>query len=59
MKLFKEFKDVFSLTNKDLKTYDTKIIHHVIPLKEDKKPFQQKLRNIHPSLESLVKKELN
>ena len=36
-----------------------KIIQHVIPLKEDEKPFQQKLRNMHPSLELLVKKELN
>lgn len=42
-KLFKEFKDVFMWTYKDLKTYDTKIIQHVIPLKEDAKPFQQKI----------------
>ena len=59
MKLFKEYKDVFTWTYEDLKTYDTKIIQHVIPLKEDAKPFQQKLRKMHPSLESLVKKELN
>ena len=43
MKLFKEFKDVFAWTYEDLKTYDMKIIQHVIPLKEDAKPFQQKL----------------
>ena len=36
-----------------------KIIQHVIPLKEDANHFQQKLRKMHPSLESLVKKELN
>ena len=59
MKLFKEFKDVFVWTYKYLKTYETKIIQHVIPLKEDAKHFQQKLRKIHPSLKSLVKKELN
>ena len=59
MKMFKEFKDVFAWTYKDLKTYDTKIIQHIIPLKEDAKPFQQKLRKMHPSLYSLVKKELN
>jgi hypothetical protein len=59
MKLFKEFKDVFAWTYEDLKYYDTKIIQHVIPLKEDAKPFQQKLRKVHPSLETLVKKELN
>ena len=57
--MFKEFKDVFTWTYKDLKTYDTKIIQHVIPLKEDAKPFHQKLRKLHPSLEPLVNKELN
>ena len=59
MKLFKEFKGVFTWTYEDLKTYDMKIIQHIIPLKEDAKPFQQKLRKTHPSLESLVRKELN
>ena len=59
MKLFKEYKDVFAWTYEDLKTYDMIIIQHIIPLKEDAKPFQQKLRKMHPSLEPLVKKELN
>ena len=59
MRLFKEYKDVFTWTYEDLKTYDMKIIQHIIPLKEDAKPFHQKLRKMHPSLESLVKKELN
>ena len=40
MKLFREYKDVFAWTYEDLKTYDTKIIQHVIPLKENAKPFQ-------------------
>ena len=40
MKLFREFKDVFVWTYGDLKTYNTKIIQHIIPLKEDAKPFQ-------------------
>jgi hypothetical protein len=31
--------DVFTWTYQDLKTYDTKIIQHVIPLKKDTKPF--------------------
>jgi len=39
IKLFREFKDVFAWTYEDLKTYDTKIIQHIIPLKEDAKPF--------------------
>ena len=59
MKLFKEFKHVFRWTYEDIKTYDTKIIQNIIPLKEDANPFHQKLRKMHPSLESLVKKELN
>ena len=59
IKLFKESKDVFSWTYDDLKTYNTKIIQHIIPLKQDAKPFQQKLRKMHPSLEPLVKEELN
>ena len=59
MKLFKEYKDVFMWTYEDLKTYDMKIIQHIIPLKEDANPFQQKLWKMNPSLESLVKKELN
>ena len=42
-----------------LKTYDMKIIHNIIPLKEDAKPFQQKLRKMHPSLEPLIHMELN
>ena len=58
MKLFKEFKDVFACTYKYLKNYDTKIIQYIIPLKEYAKPFQQKLRKMHPSLEPLVKKQL-
>jgi hypothetical protein len=43
----------------DLKTYDTKIIQHVIPMKPQMKPFQQKLRKMHPSLEPQVKAEMN
>ena len=59
MKLFKEYKDIFTWTYEDLKTYDTKIIQHVIRLKENANPFQQKLRKMHPSLKPLVKKVLN
>ena len=59
MKLFREFKDVFTWTYEDLKTYDMKIIQHIIPLKKYAKYFQHKLRKMHPSLEPLVKKELN
>jgi ribonuclease HI len=42
--LLREFDDVFTWTYEDLKTYDTSIIEHKIPLKEEAKPFRQKLR---------------
>ena len=38
--LFKEFQDIFSLSYEDLKSYDTNIIQHKIPIKEDHKHFK-------------------
>ena len=43
LKLFKQYQDVFTWSYRDLKTYDTCIIQHTIPLKSKVKPFQQKL----------------
>jgi hypothetical protein len=57
--LFKEFKDVFAWTYDGLKNFDPNIIQHVIPMKPQTLPFQQKLRKTHPKLEPTVKKELN
>ena len=37
--LFRQYKDVFTWTYEDLKTYDTKIIQHVIPIKVGFKPY--------------------
>ena len=34
-------------------------MQHIIPMKPAAKPFQQKLRKIHPTLESIVKKYFN
>ena len=34
-------------------------MHHNIPMKPDVKPYQHKLRKMHPSLEPSVKKELD
>jgi ribonuclease HI len=39
-KLLREFVDVFAWTYEDLKTYDTSVIEHKIPLKEEAKPFR-------------------
>jgi ribonuclease HI len=57
-KLLKEFADVFAWTYEDLKTYDTSVIEHKIPLKEEAKPFRQKLRQINPMLLPVMEKEV-
>jgi hypothetical protein len=44
--------------DQDLKTYDTRIIQHTIPLKFGVKHFQQNLHKYHPSLEPLMYQEL-
>jgi hypothetical protein len=44
VKLLKDFTDIFTWIYDDLNLYETKVIQHVIPLKEDHKPFKQKLR---------------
>lgn len=56
--LLKEFADVFAWKYGDLKTYDTEIIQHKIPLKEDTKPFRQKLRCFNPTLLPIMEKEI-
>ena len=40
IELFKEFSDVFAWSYEDLKSYDTEIIQHKIPFKENQKPFK-------------------
>jgi hypothetical protein len=54
--LLKECVDVFSWTYEDLRTYDTNVIEHKIPLKEDAKPFKKKLRHINPMLLLIMEK---
>ena len=54
----KEFADVFAWEYSDLKTYDTAIIQHGIPLEKDTIPFKQKLRPISPLLLPVVEKEI-
>eukprot|EP00253_Pinus_taeda_P029475 PITA_29475 len=56
--LFKQYRDVFTWTYDYLKTYDKRIAQHIIKIKEGAKPYQQKLRKVHPSLEPLIQKEL-
>ena len=56
--LFKQYKDVFAWTYEYLKTYDTCIIQHVVPIKAGVKPFQHPLRKMHPKLEPLIQSEV-
>jgi hypothetical protein len=59
IKLLKKYKDVYAWSNDDLKTFDISVIQHTIPMLSEEKPVQQKLRKIHPNLETQIKKELN
>jgi hypothetical protein len=52
------FLDVFAWIYEDLKVYDTKVIQHVIPIKDGHKPCKKKLRRIIPLLFPLIEKEV-
>jgi hypothetical protein len=54
----KDFPDIFVWSYDDLKFYETKVIQHVIPLKEYQNPFKQNMRWINPLLLPLVEKEV-
>jgi ribonuclease HI len=57
-KLLKEFSDIFAWQYDDLKTFDTDVIQHKIPLNKDSKPFHQKLRSFNPLLLPTMEKEI-
>jgi hypothetical protein len=56
--LLKKYKDVFAWSYDELKTYDTTVIEHKIPLKLGIKPFRQKLRQINPVLLPVIEREV-
>ena len=56
--LMKEYSDVFAWSYRDLKAYDTRIIHHTISINKDEMPFKKNLRRINPKLLPLVEKEI-
>jgi hypothetical protein len=58
IQLLKEFDDVFAWKYDDFQTCDTSIIEHKIPLKDDTKPFRQKLWKINPMLLPVMEKEI-
>ena len=56
--LMKEFAHIFAWEYIDLKTYDTNIIQHRIPLEKDTIPFKEKLRSMSPLLLPVIEKEI-
>jgi len=56
--LLGRYKDVFTWSYEELRTYDTIVIEHKIPLKLGVKPFRQKLKQINPILLSVVEREV-
>jgi ribonuclease HI len=57
-KLLKEFSDIFAWQYDDMKTFDTDVIQHKIPLNKDTKLFRQKLRSFNPLLLPTMEKEI-
>jgi hypothetical protein len=57
-RLIKRFADTFSWSYEDLKTFDTNIIQHNIPLKAGSKTFRQKIRQCNPMLMAIIEKEM-
>jgi ribonuclease HI len=58
VELLKEYRDVLAFSYDELKFYREDVIQHVIPLKEETKPFRQKLIQLNPKLAPLVQQEL-
>jgi hypothetical protein len=56
--MMKNFVDIFAWSYEDLKTFDTDIIQHKIPLNVGSKPFRQGIRQFNPMLMSIIEKEL-
>jgi ribonuclease HI len=52
VKLLKEYRDVLAFSYDELKVYREDVIQHVIPLKEETKPFRQKLKTNKPQVSS-------
>jgi hypothetical protein len=56
--LLEQCKDVFAWSYDELRTYDTTVIEHKIPLEPSVKPFRHKLKQINPILLPMVEKEV-
>ncbi len=56
--LLQEFKDVFAWSYQDMPWLSTDIVVHRLPIKEDCKPMQQKLRRMRPDIVLKIKEEV-
>jgi hypothetical protein len=59
IEFLRQYKYSFSWSYDNLKTYDTSIIEHKIPLKHGIKPFRKNIRHINPILLSMIEREVN
>jgi hypothetical protein len=58
VEFLKKCKDAFAWSYDELRTYDTTIMEHKIPLKPSVKPFRKKLRQINTILLPMIEKEV-
>jgi hypothetical protein len=58
VEFLRKYKDDFSWSYDDLKTYDTYVIEHKIPLNHGIKPLRQKLKQINPILLPMIVREV-
>jgi ribonuclease HI len=56
--LLLEFQDVFTWSYEDLHCFDPTLIQNAIPIKEGIKSIRQKQRLVNPTLEGIIRKEL-
>ena len=56
--LLRKFRHVFAWSYDDLKAYREDLFQHVIPLKDNVKPFRQKQRPVNPILAPKMQEEL-
>ncbi|KAA3485494.1 RNA-directed DNA polymerase (Reverse transcriptase), Ribonuclease H-like protein [Gossypium australe] len=58
IELLQEFKDVFAWSYQDMPGQSTDIVVHRLPIKEEYKPVQQKLRRMRPDVLLKIKEEV-
>ncbi|KAA3482495.1 gag/pol polyprotein [Gossypium australe] len=58
VELLREFKDVFAWSYRDMPGLSTDVVVHRLPIKEECKPVQQKLRKMRPDVVLKIKEEV-